>query len=755
MRIRWSNLKAHLRQMEGPLTAELALRCGDGGTGLVPARLAPRATTSLVCGFCSTGCALQAHLRDGQAVNLVPDPDYPVNLGMACPKGWEALTPLQAPDRATQPLWRERRSDPWEPVDWTRAVRVFVGRFKALLERHGPESVAFLSTGQICTEEMAFLGALFKFGMGGLHADSNTRQCMATTAVAYKQAFGFDAPPYTYADLEHSDVLVFIGSNLCIAHPILWQRVLRNPNRPEIIVVDPRTTETALCATWHLAIRPKSDLTLLYGVAHLLIARGWIRRDFVEAHTEGFEALARFVAGFPPDRVARETGLKVEQLVRFARTLAEARAASFWWTMGVNQGHQSTRTAQAIINLALLTGQIGRPGTGANSITGQCNAMGSRLFANTTNLLGGRDFGSAEDRATVARILGIPVERIPSRNSFTYDEILDAIDAGRIKGLWVIGTNPFHSWIDRTRWSDLLPRLEFLVVQDLYASTETARQAHLLLPAAGWGEKEGTFINSERRIGRVKRVARAPGQALPDFEIFRRLADAWGCAGLFRDWTCPEAVFQILKRLSAGRPFDFTGISDYRMIDLCGGIQWPWPEAETQSRGESAAVEALRGPLRERRLFSDGVFYTGNGRARLLFEAPQPPPDLPDDAFPWILLTGRGTVAQWHTNTRTGKSEVLRQMYPARAYVEINPADAARLGIRNGMTVKVASRRRAVAVVALVTPSVRPGQLFMPMHYEETNRLTRAAFDPYSRQPAYKHTAVRIEPAKESVLHES
>ncbi|MCS7090629.1 MAG: nitrate reductase [Verrucomicrobiota bacterium] len=732
------------RSREGPLTKELALVSGGPDLGLIPARLAPQATTSLICGFCSTGCALTAHLQNGQAVNLTPDPGYPVNLGMACPKGWEALAPLRAPDRATQPLLRNPRTHQLEPVTWDQALRIFTQRFKELMQQYGPESVACLSTGQICTEEMAFLGALFKFGMGGRHADSNTRQCMATSVTAYKQAFGFDAPPYTYADLEESDVLVFIGANPCIAHPILWHRVLRNPHQPKILVVDPRATETALCATEHLAIRPKSDLSLFYGVAHLLIRHGWIRPDFIQAHTHGFKAFAEFVQAFPPERVARDTGLSISQLHRFTHTIGQGRAVSFWWTMGVNQGHQATRTAQAIINLALMTGNIGRAGTGPNSITGQCNAMGSRLFANTTSLLGGRDFTNASDRATVANILGIPTERIPATPSLAYDQILDAIDAGMIKGLWIIATNPVHSWIDPTRMARLLSKLEFLVVQDMYTSTETAQWAHLLLPGAGWGEKEGTFINSERRIGVIRKVARAPGQALSDFHIFRLVAHYWGCADLFQQWASPEAVFQILKRLSAGQPCDITGIKDYNMLEACGGIQWPWPASETTNLDEPSTIAALRGPLRERRLFADGRFHTPDGRARFLFEAPCCAPDVPDSDFPFVLLTGRGSAAQWHTNTRTAKSTVLRQLYPHEPYVEVHPSDAGRLGLTPGMMVEIISRKATVRARCLVTPAVQPGHLFMPMHYAETNRLTHPAFDPYSRQPAYKHTAVRI-----------
>lgn len=385
---------------------------GGFGLGQVPDRLLPQATTRMVCGFCSTGCSLDVHLRDGEAVTLTPTVDHPVNAGMACPKGWEALTPLRSPDRATTPLLRTGRGA-LEAVSWERAIDAFVTGVRGVQERHGAEAMAYLSTGQIPTEEMALLGTLAKFGMGMVHGDGNTRQCMATAVVAYQEAFGFDAPPYTYDDFAQSDVIVLWGSNLAIAHPIMWERVARNPHDPEIIVVDPRRTETAVGATQHLPLQPKSDLALAYGLAHLLIERGAIDRAFIDAHTSGYDDFAAFVTDFDPDRVAQETGLPEAVLTRIADTIAAGERVSFWWTMGVNQSHQGVRTAQAIIDLALMTGNIGRPGTGANSITGQCNAMGSRLFSNTTGLLGGRDFGDPDDRARVADVLGIDVARIP------------------------------------------------------------------------------------------------------------------------------------------------------------------------------------------------------------------------------------------------------------------------------------------------------------------------------------------------------
>jgi assimilatory nitrate reductase catalytic subunit len=389
------------------------------------------------------------------------------------------------------------------------------------------------------------------------------------------------------------------------------------------------------------------------------------------------------------------------------------------------------RTAQAIIALALMTGNIGREGTGPNSITGQCNAMGSRIFSNTTNLFGGRDFTNPSDRREVADVLGLDEGRIPGQPSLAYDQIIDSILTGEVRGLWVVATNPAHSWIDQGHLHELLDRLDCLVVQDMYHDTETAQRADIVLPAAGWGEKEGTFINSERRVGIIKRVCRAPGQALADFHVFRLVAEAWGCGPMFREWSSPEEVFQIIKRLSRGRPCDITGIEDYVMIDREGGIQWPLPAG--------AMLDS-----KERRLFENGRFFTAGGRAKFVFADPRPLPEAPGPEYPFLLLTGRGSSSQWHTQTRTKRSEVLNKLAAQELYVEIAAADASKIGIRADDTVEVSSRRGAVRARAFVTHSVRPGEVFMPMHYESMNRLTFPAFDPHSRQPAYKACAVKI-----------
>lgn len=717
------------RRWNGPLTADLLREPGHFGLGQVPRHSKPVATTTAICGFCATGCNLQIHLdADGQAINATPAAKYPVNTGMACPKGWEALTPLAATDRATTPLLGGT------PVDWPTALDTFCTRMKSVQAEHGKHSVAFLSTGQIPFEEMAFLGAFAKFGMGVRHGDGNTRQCMATSVVAYKQSFGFDAPPYTYEDFEQSDVLVFVGANPCIAHPIMWQRVMQNPRNPDIIVIDPRKTETAHAATRHVAVAPKGDLSLLYALAHCIIRDNRIDPDFVASSVADFDAFADFVADYSPSAVAAPTGLTVDDIESLARTVSQPqKRVSFWWTMGVNQSYEGVRTAQAIINLALITGNIGKPGTGANSITGQCNAMGSRLFSNTTNLIGGHDFLNPAHREKIADILHISPDDIPTENSWAYDQIIDGIESGDIKALWIVATNSAHSWIHQNRFRKLRDKLDFLVVQDMYHSTETAELADLLLPAAGWGEKAGCFINSERRIGTIKPVRKAPGSALSDFRIIQALTHAWGCADMFRQWTSPAAVFDILKSCTAGQPCDITGIRDYAHLDAAGGIQWPYPADNPP-------------PDQQRRLFADGKFFTPDQRAKLIFSHPAPAPERPCSDYPFTLLTGRGTSAQWHTGSRTNKSDILAKLHPHDVYVELHPHDAAALKIEPECPITITSRRGEITARAHISPAVQPQQLFLPMHYRMINQLTHNSVDPHSRQPNYKHCAVRITP---------
>ena len=731
-------LTRFLKQHTGPLTRDLVQEPGHFGLGKVPSRLKPSSTTTSICGYCATGCQLKLHLDvNGEAINLSPQAGYPVNLGMACPKGWQALDPLESPDRATVPLLRDR-SGKLVPTDWPTALDTFTKRLKEIQTKHGRESVAFLSTGQIPFEEMAFLGCLFKFGMGFLHGDANTRQCMSTAVTAYKQSFGFDAPPACYSDFEESDVIVLIGANLCIAHPILWQRVMRNQRNPQIIVIDPRATETAQAASQHIALKPKGDLSLLYALAHCILRDGRVDAASI-ARTEGIEEFTEFVKSYSPTDVADRTGQSPATIEALALTVSDpTKRVSWWWTMGINQSYEGVRAAQAIINLCLITGNIGKPGTGPSSITGQCNAMGSRLFSNTTSLVGGHEFAYPEHREKVAKGLGIPIENIPSEPSLAYDQILAAAESGEIKALWIVATNPFHSWINSDRLAVLRDKLEFLVVQDMYFTTESAQAADLVFPAAGWGEKSGCFINSERRIGTLKAVRKAPGQALSDFRIFRLIADAWGCGEMFGKWTDTEAVFRIIRDLTKNRPCDITGVEGYEMIDQMGGVQWPYPAGSQDPQPKITNLVS-------RRLFENGIYYTPSRKAKILFSPPADLPEPTDSEYPFTLLTGRGTSSQWHTQSRTGKSDILKKLYPAGCYVEIHPKDAARFNLKAGGRVTIRSRRGQMEAAVYLAPTVQQGQIFLPMHYPEVNRLTHPSFDPHSRQPNYKACAVNIQ----------
>ena len=638
---------------------------------------------------------------------------------------------LGAEDRAITPYFRDRGGI-LKPIAWDAALDRFTSNFKQIQEEYGKDAVAFISTGQITNEEHAFLGALAKFGMGIKHGDGNTRQCMATAVVAHKQTFGWDAPPFTYKDFELSDVMVFFGSNPVVAHPILWNRVKMNQNEPKILVIDPRNSETAQEATNHFAIRPKGELYLVYALAQSLIERDWIDKEFIKEHTNGFEDFKSHVQKYKFETVRNKIGLNESEFNEFAKIIHEGKRVSFWWMVGINQSHQATRTAQGIINLALITGNIGKPGTGANSITGQCNAMGARIFSNTTSLLGGHKFDSEKHRKKVAGILNIPIKTIPTEGSWSYDRILEGINKGEIKGLWIVCTNPAHSWVNNTQIPDLFQKLDYLVVQDMFYTTETAELADLILPAAGNGEKTGTFINSERRIALTEQATVPPGKALPDFEIFKKIAVAWGCDMMFEKWSTPEATFNLIKELTRDLPWDFTGINSYGMLLKNGGIQWPFPN------------DSHKPPIKERRLYVGGKFYHSDGKAKFIFEDIFPDPEEVNSDYPYILITGRGTVVQWHTQTRTIKAPLLARSTPEEPYIEISQNDAKKMDLKDEEWVHVTSRRGTSKVKVIISEKSLPGSVFMPLHYAETNVLTMNMFDPYSKEPQYKFSAVNI-----------
>ena len=702
----------------------------DPMSGFVSAQRAADRWVPTTCGYCSVGCGMFIGIRDGRAVTVRGNPAHPVNRGMLCPKGLSEHHTIAVDNRAQYPL--EKRNGRLMRTSWPDALQTMATTFRDVQAKHGPGAVGVISTGQLVTEEFYTLGKLVQIGLGTSNYDGNTTLCMSTAVAGYKRSFGSDGPPGAYEDLECADVILLIGANIADNHPILCRRLGANPHAT-LIVVDPRVTKTAMMADLHLPILPRSDLALLNGLIHILIERDLVDRDYIERHTTGFEALRDSVREDTPERVAGITGLRVDQLYQTAALYANARAAFIAWTMGVNHSSKGTETVNAINNLALITGNIGRIGAAPFSITGQCNAMGTREAGGASCLPGYRTFESAADREDLARLWNIPVERIPTGRGLAYPDIIDAAFDGRIRALWIIATNPIVSFPNLARLQQALERLDFLVVQDGFHPTPTSELAHLVLPAAIWGEKEGTYTNSERRVSKVNRAVDPPGEARADFDIFLDIAAALGVRDeLFRGWSRPRDAFEEWKRVSAGRLCDYSGMT-YEAIEATSGIQWPFPAGAT-------------GPEASRRLYTDGRFRTGDGRARLIPVAWEPFPDQPSRSFPLVLNTGR-TVEHWHTRTKTGKVPILEHLSP-NAWVEMNPRDARALRVTARDRVDVVSRRGRVRDIELrLTETVAAGQVFVPFHYAEANvnQATQNVFDPISREPNYKQSAVRVE----------
>ncbi|HEV2273549.1 MAG TPA: nitrate reductase [Acidobacteriaceae bacterium] len=683
------------------------------------------------CGYCSVGCGMVLGVRDGKAVTARGNAEHPVNRGKLCPKGLAEHYAITAPGRAMQPLLR--RGGAFESVSWAEATRTMAAELLRVQHRYGREAVGVLSTGQLVTEEFYTLGKLVQLGLGTRHFDGNTTLCMSTAVAGYKRSFGSDGPPGCYEDFTEADVIFLIGANIAENHPILCQHLDANRGKT-LIVADPRVTKTAMMADLYLPVRPRSDLALLNGIAHLLIREGWVNRKYIEEHTDGYEELAHSVQRYTPEYVAGITGLSAAVLHQVASLYGKAECATIAWTMGVNHSSIGTETVNAINNLALLTGNIGRPGASPLSITGQCNAMGTRETGFTSGLPGYRKFESEEDRSELAALWNLPVERIPVRRGLAYPDIIEAVLAKKIRALWIIATNPIVSFPNVDVLRQALANLEFLVVQDGFHPTPTSELADLVLPAAIWGEKEGTYTNSERRVSKVNAAVAPPGEARSDFDIFLALARELGCEQeLFPGWMEPRDAFEEWRRISAGRLCDYSGIS-YELLARHGGVQWPYPD------GCEAAPQAAR------RLYGDGIFETSNGRALLIPTEWKPFPDQVSELFPLVLNTGR-TVEHWHTRTKTGAVPILQKMSP-RAWLEMNPQDARQLAMRPHDLVDVVSARGAVRRVELrITEIIAPGQVFMPFHFAEwnANNITQSEFDPISREPNYKQCAVRVE----------
>ncbi|EGS9998073.1 nitrate reductase [Clostridium perfringens] len=681
------------------------------------------------CNYCALACNLDFYTEDGKIKRVVPTPHYPVNKGFSCIKGLNLDKQCTKFNGSKKPLLKMKDGER-KAIEWKEAFDLFASKMTAIQEKYGKESVAYISTGQLPTEEMALLGHVGRSYMG-INGDGNTRLCMASAVVAYKQSFGFDAPPYTLKDLELSDTIFFIGANPVIAHPIAWGRVRKNKDA-KIITIDPRKSETAMNSDMWIDIKTKGDLALFYTLANVLIEKGWIDQDYINNYTEGFEDFKAHVKKYTLEDVEERTGISKMRVLELAKIIHEGKRVSFWWTMGVNQSYEAVRTAQAIINLALITGNMGREGTGANSLTGQCNAMGSRMFSNTTALYGGGEYNNKERRKVVADILGMDENMLPTKPTLDYEQIIKGINKGEIKGLWVVCTNPRHSFSNNEEFKKAMKNLDFFVVQDIYEDTDSSKECDLYLPSVPAIKKEGFLINTERRLSALVPVLEKEEDELSDYEILLGIGEALGMGSLLDKWRTPEDAFKLLRECSKGMPCDITGVSYERLRDS-KGIQWPCREGEELESDE-------------RRLFEDGKYYTPSGKAKLIFEDVTENPNATNEEFPFNLNTGRGTVGQWHTHTRTREIQAVTNIVSQKAYVDINRKDAEKLDIKENDEVLIhSSNGHTSKFIARLTDNLKEKTLYAPIHYIETNLLTPSVFDPYSKEPSYKTVQVNIE----------
>ncbi|UFP92887.1 molybdopterin oxidoreductase family protein [Gloeobacter morelensis] len=679
-----------------------------------------------LCPYCGVGCGLEV----SAAGRVRGDRAHPSTLGMVCVKGATVLESIPK-DRLLYPMVRARLDEPFRQASWEEALALVVGRLRAA----SPESLCFYGSGQFVTEDYYVAQKLFKGCLGSNHIDANSRLCMSSAVSGYLQSLGSDGPPACYDDLDLADCAFLVGTNTAECHPVLFNRLLKHRKQDlnsRLVVVDPRATPTAKAADLHLAIRPGSDIELFNGIAHLILQ--WDRADqrFIDAHTQGFAAMAEVVRHYPPEAVARRCGITTAALELAARLWVNSARVLSLWSMGINQSIEGTAKVRALINLHLLTAQIGRPGSGPFSLTGQPNAMGGREAGGLSHLLPGyRSVADPDHRRQVEAHWRLPPSSIAARPGRTAWEMIEALEAGAVEVFWIAATNPAVSLPDLERTKAALLRSPFTVYQDCYYPTETARYAHVLLPATQWSEKTGTMTNSERRVTLCPAFHPPPGEARDDWQIFAEVGRRLGFAEQFA-FADAAAVFAEFAALTRGRPCEMTGISHTR-LEREGPLQWPCPAG---SAGTA-------------RLYTDGRFATPDGRARFAACHARGLAEPPDPEYPFVLINGR-LYGHWHTLTRTGRIEKLRNLYP-EPFVEIHPRDAGKLGLAEGDWVEVRSRRGAMRLPARLTLAVAPGTVFVPMHWgalwaeaAEVNALTHPESDPISGQPEVKSCAVQL-----------
>jgi len=710
--------------------------------GKVAKDKAPDKWVRSTCGYCGVGCGMYIGVKAGKAVYSKGDPLHSVNFGTLCPKGLSEHKMVYADSRVTSPLLREH--DRLVEKSWEETFEHTSSEFKRIQKEHGKGAVAVISTGQLLTEEFYALGKFVQLGLETNNYDGNTTLCMASAVMGYKQSFGSDGPTGCYEDFEKADVIMLIGANIADNHPILKLHIAKNPKNPKIIVIDPRKSKTAQMADIFVPLKPRSDLALIHGLCYIIFEQGWENEKFIRERTNGYTEFKKHImANYPPQEVANITGIEVKELYNLAKIYASADAVMSAWTMGVNQSSIGTDTVSAICNLALITGNVGREGASPMSITGQCNAMGTREFGFTSSIPGYRNYASASDRKAFADIIAVSEDLIPQKRGYAYPQIIDAINRGEIKALWVVATNPLVSYPDQTALRKALKKLDILVVQDAFMS-DTAQIADVVFGAATWSEKEGCYTNSERRCNYAKKAVEPLGNSKADLDIVLEFSKYFEGKHelLFKNLNTPREIFEEIKKVSKGQLCDYSEIS-YEKIEQLGGIQWPCNE---------------KAPHGTKRLYSEDMpCKTPNGKANLLAVDWIPLSEMACKGLPLILNTGR-TVEQFHTRTKTGTVGILDALAP-EAWVDINPKDAFKLEVTSGDRIALSGTRgRVEDVIVKVSETIREGNIFVPFHYNEQliNLITLPEFDPKSFEPNYKQCAVQVHSQKvpEGIVYE-
>ena len=669
------------------------------------------------------------------------DRAHPSSQGQVCIKGATVGETL-AGGRLSQPLYRPSLEEPFQPITWDNAFDLLAGRIRSTLASKGPGAIAMYGSGQFHTEDYYLAQKLFKGAIGSNNFDANSRLCMSSAVAGYTRSLGSDGPPCCYEDLDHCSVAFLIGTNTAECHPVLFQRLLKrkkkDPKGLTIVVVDPRATETAKIADHHLAIAPGTDLMLLHGLARLILKEAGFNADFIDEATEGFAAFSQAVESWTPRRVAEACGITEKQLRAVARLWCRKPAVLSLWSMGVNQRREGTAVVGGLINLHLLTGQIGHAGAGPFSLTGQPNAMGGREAGGLAHLLPGyRLVGNADHRAEVERAWGFQLGSIAAQPGLAAGEQVEAMERGELDLWWVAATNPLVSMPELDRLKAALRNCPLVVVSDAYADTETSHYAHLLLPAAQWSEKAGAMTNSERRITYCPAFRKPHGESRADWQVFAELGRRLGFEQQFSYDSAAE-VYAEFAALSAGRLCDVSGLS-HELLSEHGPQQWPFPS------GSEPTTES-------KRLYSDHRFATPSRRARFMAEQPLGLAEPPCEAYPLVLTVGR-YLGHWHTMTRTAKVERIQSMH-AEPRLEVHPDDAKRFSLEADGIAAITSRRGTLTARITITDRIRSGSVFLPMHWGftqehacEANALMHGEACPISKQPELKATAVVVAPA--------